>query len=115
MLRDALEDDSSEVRAAAASAVDATAPGKEPIVPALIRHADHDPDRSVREMCANALSQLAPPAVTASVVPMYIEAIDRREAPAMLRGNLIGVLTRVRTGGPWRDPRDRPRAPIDRA
>ncbi len=93
LLRDALEDDSPDVRAAAASAVDFTAPGKEPIVPALIRHAHHDPDRSVREMCANALSMLRPPAVTASVVPMYVGAIDRREAPALLRGNLIEALT----------------------
>jgi HEAT repeat protein len=92
-IRDALEDGSPEVRDAAASALRFET-GIEPMVPALLRHADHDPDRSVRDTCAYALGGFVPPNVTAAVVPMYIEAIDRPGASALLRANLIDVLTR---------------------
>ena len=47
-IREALEDDSPTLRDAAASALYNAENGIEPMVPALIRHADHDPDRSVR-------------------------------------------------------------------
>src|SRR6185312_5580961 len=41
---------------------------------------------------ANVLGALRPPAVTAAVVPRYIGAIERPEAPALLRGSLIAAL-----------------------
>ncbi len=93
-IRHALEDDSPKVRAAAATALFSVETGVEPMVPAIIQHADHDPDRSVRDACASAVSALGPPAVTAAVVPMYIEALGRPGAPVMLRANLLEVLTR---------------------
>ncbi len=93
-IREALEDDSPTIRDAAASALYNAENGIEPLVPALIRHADHDPDRSVRSTCASVLGRFGPPAVTAAVVPMYIEAIDRPGAPRALQRSLIDVLAR---------------------
>jgi HEAT repeat protein len=91
---DALEDDAPEVRVAAAAALGRIKQGVEPMIPALIRHGSRDPDREVRNMCAAALHELEPPAVTAAVVPMYIEAIDNVEAPVHLRERLIDALGR---------------------
>jgi HEAT repeat protein len=89
---EALEDRSREVRLAAATALRHIRAGVEPMVPALIRHAGHDPDEGVRAVCTGALRDLRPPAVTDAVVPMYIEAIERRESPPSLRSNLIRAL-----------------------
>ncbi len=60
----------------------------------MLRHAEDDPDRSVRDACAWTLGSLGPPAVTAAVVPLYIAAIDRAGAPPLLRGELIDSLAR---------------------
>jgi HEAT repeat protein len=94
-MRDALEDDSPKVRVAAAVALYRSGAGVDPTVAALIRHGDRDPDRTVREACANVLGSLRPPAITAAVVPQYIEAIEGRETPALLRGSLIAALTHL--------------------
>jgi HEAT repeat protein len=85
----ALEDDDPEVRRAAAEALGSIRSGVGPIVPALIRQAGRDPDPGVRSACAVALGRLRPPAVTAAVVPRYVEAIDDPRSPGDLREGLI--------------------------
>jgi HEAT repeat protein len=92
VIREALEDGSSQVRYAAARALLDFGTGVEPMVPALIRHAESDVDRSVRVESARALGSHGPPAVSATVLPLYLEAIERPGAPAPLRENLIRVL-----------------------
>src|SRR5262249_54357928 len=91
-IREALEDGSPRVRYAAAYALFEFGAGVEPIVPIVIRRAEHDPDPSVRDASARALGSLGPPAVSPAVLPLYLELIERPEAPASLRENLIGVL-----------------------
>jgi HEAT repeat protein len=90
-VRDALEDDSPEVRGAAAGLVRSET-GFVPLIPVLLRHAEHDPDRSARDACASALGSIGPPAVTAAVVPRYLEALDRPGASLSLRRFLIDAL-----------------------
>ena len=114
VLRDALEDDSPEVRAAAASAVDATATGVEPMVPALIRHAAARPrplgPRDVRERPGLARSAGRHGGGRADVYRGDRSPRGAGGAP----GEPDRRPGRVRPGGPRRGPRDRPRAPIDR-
>ena len=91
-IRAAMEDPAARVRYAAAYALIDFGIGVEPMVPALIRHAEHDPDLTVRDTVARALGSLGPPAVSPAVVPMYLEAIESPGASATLRENLVGVL-----------------------
>jgi HEAT repeat protein len=88
----ALEDGSPEVRTAAASALRGAPSGLDPMIPALLRHAEADPDRRVRDECSWVLGTLGPPAVTAAVLPLYVAAIDRDGAPTLLRSELIGAM-----------------------
>lgn len=91
-IRQGLEARSPPVRYAAATALSGIGPGVEPIVPALLGNARDDPDPSVRDASARALGSLGPPAVSPSVVPRYLEALERPGVPAALRENLIGAL-----------------------
>ncbi len=78
----ALDDPSPEVRTQAAAAIAHSGPFLDPFYPELIRHADHDPDRGVREMCAGVVTlQSGPrqPQVTKAMIPVLIEALSTRE------------------------------------
>jgi HEAT repeat protein len=118
----ALEDDSAEVRTAAASALSRAGLGVDPYVPALFRHAEHDVDTQVRIMCAWTLQHLAESRkVTATVLPDLIEelasqdaiirffaseilaAIGPAAAPAVPA--LIGSLRNPKAAQAWANPR----------
>jgi HEAT repeat protein len=76
----ALEEESAEVRAAAAAALWRAGLGIDPYVAVLLRHAEHDADARVREVCAGTLQHLAPPLVTMAVLPDLIPALRSPDA-----------------------------------
>ncbi len=94
----ALEDSAPKVREAAALAAAGCGSRVESMFPALIRHAEHDPDGAVRASCSSALADLAPPDVTKAVVPLCIEALERSGSPTVLRASLVRVLAGVGPG-----------------
>ena len=106
-IREALEDRSPRVRYAAAFALIDFGVGVEPMVPALIRHAEHDPDLTVRNTVARALGSLGPPAVSQAVVPMYLEAIEPPGSDRGAAGEPRRSPERIRAAGPRRRSRDR--------
>jgi HEAT repeat protein len=74
----ALEDESAEVRTAAAAALWRSKTGIDPYIAVLIRHAEHDPNARVREVCEGKLSHLAGSrGVTPAVLPDLIQALER--------------------------------------
>jgi HEAT repeat protein len=76
ILSAALEDESPEVRAAAAAASGHAGRGVDSYIPALLHHAVRDPDAQVRAMCAVVLSGLSPVQLTTAVLPHLITALD---------------------------------------
>jgi HEAT repeat protein len=90
----ALEDEEPAVRVAAAKALGSLRSGVEPVVPALLRHAQQDPVPEVRGRCEWALAWIRPPAITAAVLPRYLEAIHSPESSGSLRRTLIEILPR---------------------
>jgi HEAT repeat protein len=76
-----LEDESADVRGAAAVALGHAGLGIDPYVPALLRHAAHDADSRVRELCAITLQHMgATRMVTRAVLPTLLEALDNSDA-----------------------------------
>lgn len=75
LLGDLLEHESAAVRDAAAGAICHAGTGVDPYVPALLRHAEHDPDMGVRSTCGTVVGILQPPRITAAVVPVMIPAL----------------------------------------
>ncbi len=89
----ALDDPSPEVRTQAAAAIAHSGPILDQFYPELIRHADHDPDKGVRDMCAAVVSlQSGPrqPQVTRAMIPVLIDALSTRES--QLRHSVCRVL-----------------------
>jgi HEAT repeat protein len=76
----ALEDDSAEVRSAAAAASGHAGCGVDTYVPALLHHAAHDPNAEVRAMCRVVLSGLGPRQLTTAVLPHLITALDTADS-----------------------------------
>jgi hypothetical protein len=71
-----LEDESADVRTDVASALWRAGTGIDAYVPALLRHAESDPDARVREVCAGTLQHVAHPRYVApAVLPDLIEAL----------------------------------------
>jgi HEAT repeat protein len=90
----ALDDESPLVRYWAAGALGHAGLGIDPFVPALLRHAEHDPDPEVRSVCATELwDVIKPPAVTPSVVPVLIRALDSPDR--CVRWAACGLLARL--------------------
>ena len=87
----ALKDESAENRAAAVIGLTPVRQGLDPWLPILLRLAEHDPDRSVREHCFNTLSHaFRPPAVTAAAVPALIASLNSGDAK--VRGKAASIL-----------------------
>ena len=73
----ALEDSSPGVRYWAAGALGHIQLGLDPFIPALLRHAEHDPDAEVRDVCAAEIENfIRPTAVSSNVVPTLTEALS---------------------------------------
>lgn len=92
MVQRALDDPAPEVRRAGAGALFRYGPGVEPMIPTLIRLAEHDPEDNVRRECASVLTIMGPPDVTAAVVPPSVAALERRDLPVLLRTALISAM-----------------------
>ncbi len=81
-LATAMEDQSPAVRTQAAGAIAHSGLVIDRLFPAVVRHAAHDPDKEVREMCAAVVSLDSGPVparVTAAMIPVLIEALASRE------------------------------------
>ncbi len=89
-LADALDDESSDVRLNAASTLARVGLGIDPFILPLLKHAEHDPDPQVREVCCTTLEELGPPAVTVAAVPDLITALSSRDAG--VRGSAAVIL-----------------------
>jgi HEAT repeat protein len=70
-----LEDESAENRVETVRALARFRRGLDWWIPSLLRIAEHDHDRSVREVCQNALTGIEPRAVTAASVPVLIAGL----------------------------------------
>jgi HEAT repeat protein len=90
----ALEDESPGVRYWAAGALGHIRLGVDPYIPELLEHAEHDPDRDVRDVCAFEIQEfIRPTAVTPTVVPVLIKALD---SPAQnVRCAACGLLAKL--------------------
>jgi HEAT repeat protein len=87
----ALEDKFATARAATARALASFSQGLDPVIPSLIRLAEHD-EPSVHEACAMALGQIQKSAVTAATVPALIEGL--RNPDREVRRRVISLLGR---------------------
>jgi HEAT repeat protein len=77
----ALEEDSAEIREGAAAAIGHSGIGVDPFIPALFRHAEHDPDSEVRAVCYAVLNvTIRPPKVTSAAVPDLLSALGSPDA-----------------------------------
>jgi HEAT repeat protein len=80
-----MEDESPEVRTQAAAAINHSGRFIDRLFPVVVRHAGHDPDKNVRELCAAVVSLNSDdaghgtPSVTAAMIPVLIEALASRE------------------------------------
>jgi HEAT repeat protein len=73
----ALDDSSPGVRYWAAGALGHVQRGLDPYVPIMIQHAEHDPDRRVREVCVSEIRDMVrPKAVSAAMVPILTKALE---------------------------------------
>jgi HEAT repeat protein len=78
----ALEDPIAESRTQAAAAIAHYADVADRFFPALIRHAEHDPNEEVRSMCCSVItlgSQPLPARVTPAIIPVLTEALSSPE------------------------------------
>jgi HEAT repeat protein len=90
----ALDDESAGVRYWAAGALGHIALGVDPYLPALFEHAEHDPDRDVRMVCALEIQDfIKPTAVTPAIVPILTRALDNPESN--VRCAACGLLARL--------------------
>jgi HEAT repeat protein len=92
-LATAFEDASAENRSVAVHTVVGFGRGLDSWIPALLRIAEHDHDRSVRDTCMYALGQVKPPAITPRSVAVLIASLRAndsrvRDAAAGLLGGL---------------------------
>lgn len=75
-----LEDASPEVRYWAAAALGHAGRGIEPLIPALLHHAEHDVHPGVRNVCADEPeNSIKAAAITPAVVPAVMKALDSRD------------------------------------
>jgi HEAT repeat protein len=90
----ALEEDSAEIRAGAAAAIGHSGNGLDPFLPALFRHAEHDSDARVREVCAAVLGiPPRPPKVTSAALPDLLSALKSPDAKIRFTATrIIGTL-----------------------
>jgi HEAT repeat protein len=90
----ALEEDSAEIRAGAAAAIGHSGNGLDPFLPALFRHAEHDSDARVREVCAAVLgTPPRPPKVTSAALPDLLSALRSSDAKIRFTATrIIGTL-----------------------
>jgi HEAT repeat protein len=88
-----LDDESPDVRVSAASTLAHVGLGIDPFIPALVRHAEQDPNPQAREACQIALQDLMPPAVTEVVIPDLTAALASRDP--RVRGAVAVVLGRL--------------------
>jgi HEAT repeat protein len=100
----ALEDASPTVRYWAAGALGHIRLGLDPYIPALLEHAEHDPDQDVRAICAYELQDFVrPSAVTSAVVPVLTRAL---ESPAQtVQSAACGLLAKLGTASAPAIPR----------
>ena len=92
-LAEALDDESADVRVYAASTLAHVGLGIDPFIPALVRHAERDPNAQAREACQIALQDLVPPAVTEAAIPDLAAALASRDP--RVRGAVAVVLGRL--------------------
>ncbi len=74
----ALEDSTPQVRTQAAAAIAHYGDVADAFFPALVRHAEHDPDKEVRSMCSTVItleSQPLPSRVTKAIIPALTAAL----------------------------------------
>ncbi len=89
VLAAALDDESPDVRAGAAGALAHVGLGIDSFIPAMVRHAEKDPQARVREACVVALQELGPPAITTAAVPHLIAALDSRVANVRIAAAIV--------------------------
>jgi HEAT repeat protein len=95
-LADALESESAEIRGAAAAALGHSGVGLDPMISALLRHAEHDPENEVKAICRAVLEVCTrPPKVTTSIIPELIKALENPDEE--LREALCIILSRFGT------------------
>jgi HEAT repeat protein len=76
-VKTALEEESAGVRLWAAGALGHIRAGLDPYIPALLRHAENDPDGDVRAVCASGIRDFVrPAALTPASIPVLIKALD---------------------------------------
>ncbi len=75
----ALEDASAETRVDAAAAIIHAGMGIDKFIPAIVRHAVHDPDQRVRSMCGNAIGHLHTRGVKPAAIPELLKALESSE------------------------------------
>ncbi len=88
----AMEDKSPIVREAAVTALARFPRDLDPLIPVLLRHAEHD-DPLVQAACIRALARIKPSALSPAVTPLLIAGLGSRERD--LRLHLISLIGRM--------------------
>lgn len=91
-LYSAIEDQSPVIREAAFTALTGFAGGLDPLIPTLLRHAEHD-DPVVQAACARALSRIKPSALSAASTPLLITGLQNRNRDVRL--HLVTLIGRM--------------------
>jgi HEAT repeat protein len=93
VLKSAMQDPSSTIRANAVITAVHYKQGLDPITPVLTKLLLHDEDPQVRQTCANAVPQIQPSALSAAAVPALLEALQSEDAN--VRFQIVTLLTRL--------------------
>ncbi len=89
----AIEDESATTRATAISTLVTFSSGLDPLIPALLRHLEHD-EPPVRDACSQALREIRPAALTSAVIPALIGGLESPERDVRLYlASLLGRMS----------------------
>jgi HEAT repeat protein len=91
-LFDEVESRSATNRTAAIAALAGFPRGLDPLVPALLRHLEHD-EPAVREACAQALARMRPQALSSAVVPDLLAGLKSPDRDVRMR--IIALISRL--------------------